>query len=413
MAHELSTSDIYKLVDKHFDPELVRALEILVTSYRSSADIEYLVEFIKTLEDLRNYIQYLNTNLHYQLCREFTVELFRQDEIVFNKGDFSDKLYIILAGRLEMLNIGDSGEFILIALLGPGKMIGERGLARNLPRSLSARARENTLLLTLNCKSFKEIMLASVQANLEEKLRLLDMCIPGIKKYSMQQRERIVYDMEKLIHHRGDVIIKEGSLQDYLYMIQEGTCIISSGSYSARKIITRVGMNSIFGEEGVFFANKSKFTVTVSSEYLNIYRIRKHNVMNLIPDDCIRALQLAYRKKEEGRIILVSIHNSPDNSDCEENTKIGFLKASPHARKRLKEITERTERLKSRSNNYDMKRTYTKETLEMLRTVTEKRLNKYLESSKNTKSARGLSLKKPNSESTFSLRRLRNFSINI
>jgi CRP-like cAMP-binding protein len=413
MAHELSNSDIYKIVNKHCDPELVRALEILVTSHRSSADIEYLVEFIKTLEDLRNYIQYLNTYLHYQLCREFTVELFRQDEIVFNKGDFSDKLYIILAGRLEMLNIGDSAEFILIALLGPGKMIGERGLARNLPRSLSARAREDTLLLTLNFKSFKEIMLASVQANLEEKLRLLDICIPGIKKYSMQQRERIVYDMEKLIHHRGDVIIKEDTLQDYLYMIQEGTCIISSGCYSARKIITRVGANSLFGEEGVLFGNKSKFTVTVSSEYLNSYRIRKYNVMNLIPDDCIRALQLAYRAKEEGRVILFSIHNSTDNSDSEENHTIDFLKASPHARKRLKEITERTERLKSRSKNYDMKRTFTKETLEMLRTVTEKRLNKYLEASKNSKSARGLSLKKPNSESTFSLRRLRNFSINL
>ena len=413
MAHELSHFEIPKLVNRNNESELFRALEILVQTRRSSIDLEYLVDFIKTLDDLRDYILNLSSYLHLKLCRELTVELHRADEIVFNKGDDSDKLFIILKGKLDMLNPINQSEYSLIGTLGPGKMIGERGLARNLPRSLSARARGNALLLTLNSSSFKEIMFSSVNANLEEKLKLLELCIPELKKYTMPQKERIAYDMEKCTYHRGDVILKEDTFQDSLFMIQEGSCIISSGSLQSRRIITRVGPNSCFGEEGVFLGRKSKFTVTVSSEYVKMYKIKKNNAMILIPENCIRAVQSTYRVKEQGRSILASLTNSPESSESESNEAFDYLRATPHARKRLKEITKRTERLKIKNSDLDLKRVFTKQRLEMLRTVTEDRLNKYSEPILHPKSLKSLTPRKYTSESRIALRRMRNFSINI
>lgn len=71
-------------------------------------------------------------------------------ELVFQKGDAVDAMYILLSGKVGIaLSDPDSApEFI--ARLGPGECFGEMGILDDLPRSAAAHVLENSEALSLS-----------------------------------------------------------------------------------------------------------------------------------------------------------------------------------------------------------------------------------------------------------------------
>lgn len=81
-------------------------------------------------------------------------------ETLFKEGDPGDSAFVIENGQLEVFR-GADGEREVLALLGPGEMIGEMSLLDRLPRSASATARQPTRLRAITSEHLKDKLSSS------------------------------------------------------------------------------------------------------------------------------------------------------------------------------------------------------------------------------------------------------------
>ena len=73
----------------------------------------------------------------------------RRGEGLFNEGDSGDRLYILLTGKVKLGHTSVDGRENLLAVLGPGEVVGELTLFDPGPRSTTATAVATTELLAL------------------------------------------------------------------------------------------------------------------------------------------------------------------------------------------------------------------------------------------------------------------------
>jgi len=73
----------------------------------------------------------------------------RRGEVLFNEADSGDRLYILLTGKVKLGHTSVDGRENLLAVLGPGEIVGELTLFDPGPRSATATAVATTELLAL------------------------------------------------------------------------------------------------------------------------------------------------------------------------------------------------------------------------------------------------------------------------
>lgn len=73
----------------------------------------------------------------------------RRGEVLFNEGDSGDRLYILLTGKVKLGHTSVDGRENLLAVLGPGEVVGELTLFDPGSRSTTATAVATTELLAL------------------------------------------------------------------------------------------------------------------------------------------------------------------------------------------------------------------------------------------------------------------------
>lgn len=81
-----------------------------------------------------------------------------QDEILFNKGDVGDSLFVILEGLVKVVTNDEDGNEIALNKVGVGEIIGEMALLDHEPRSAGVVALEKTSTLELKRDDFMEIL---------------------------------------------------------------------------------------------------------------------------------------------------------------------------------------------------------------------------------------------------------------
>ena len=97
-----------------------------------------------TLEQLR----VLSTHLEEQH--------FLRDEVIFEEGDFSQELYIVVSGQIRIIiEYGTANERI-INTLGEGSFFGEMAIFEGAPRSATAVTEQEAELLVLAPEKFKQ-----------------------------------------------------------------------------------------------------------------------------------------------------------------------------------------------------------------------------------------------------------------
>jgi CRP/FNR family transcriptional regulator, cyclic AMP receptor protein len=70
-------------------------------------------------------------------------------EVLFREGDAGDQIYVVVEGKIKLGRTSPDGRENLLAVLGPGQMFGELSLFDPGPRSASASAITDTILLGL------------------------------------------------------------------------------------------------------------------------------------------------------------------------------------------------------------------------------------------------------------------------
>jgi CRP-like cAMP-binding protein len=82
------------------------------------------------------------------------------NSVVFEKGSPSDALYIILTGRVQIVDVVDSEE-VEVATLEPGDFFGELSLMLHTRHTKTARTLEEAELMVLPEESFQELLAAN------------------------------------------------------------------------------------------------------------------------------------------------------------------------------------------------------------------------------------------------------------
>ncbi|MFW2388695.1 MAG: cyclic nucleotide-binding domain-containing protein [Polyangiales bacterium] len=79
-------------------------------------------------------------------------------EIVVEEGDESMRMFVVIAGELEVVKRGESGGDVRVAVLGPSDWFGEMSIIDVQPRSASVRAVAPTLVLAITADHVESLL---------------------------------------------------------------------------------------------------------------------------------------------------------------------------------------------------------------------------------------------------------------
>lgn len=88
----------------------------------------------------------------------------RRGEVLFEEGEQGDRLFIVTEGKIKLGHSSNDGRESLIAILGPGEIIGELTLFDPGPRSTTATAVSSATLLSLDHSDLSALLDQSPEA---------------------------------------------------------------------------------------------------------------------------------------------------------------------------------------------------------------------------------------------------------
>jgi CRP-like cAMP-binding protein len=156
-------------------------------------------------------------------------------------------MYIVLAGRVEVVTMLKSGRMDVISTLGPGEIFGETALIHNAPRSRSVQSTRATLLLSIDSDAFHEILLRHMDAKSVEDI---------VQKRAFLNRISLCRTWEPKTVDRFSVLsvlskfrpreraIDDGNFNQFFYIVYEG----NFGVEKKGNAIARLGWGDFFGE---------------------------------------------------------------------------------------------------------------------------------------------------------------------
>lgn len=141
------------------------------------------------------------------------------------QGDPTDSLYIIISGRLKVMMGDEEGKEVILAMLGPGEIVGEMGLIDDSPRSATVTAVEPSELLAISRREFRRClaenfdMAMGVMRGLVRRLREADRKIGSLALLDVYGRvARLLIDMSEDVNGQK-VVTKRLPKQDIAKMI--------------------------------------------------------------------------------------------------------------------------------------------------------------------------------------------------
>ncbi len=78
----------------------------------------------------------------------------KEGEGIFDQGDDGDSLYILLSGEID-IRVSGIGR---VHVMKPGEILGEVGLVKRVPRTASAVAKSNCVLLQIYAERMHEVL---------------------------------------------------------------------------------------------------------------------------------------------------------------------------------------------------------------------------------------------------------------
>ena len=124
-----------------------------------------------------NWFDELPEDMLTALARKVSQRTLSKDEVLFNKGDVGDSLFVIFEGQVKVVTHDQDGNEIALNKVDAGEIVGEMSLLDHGPRSAGIVALEKTSALELKREDFMEILKGhpdlalSIIRNLSSRLR--------------------------------------------------------------------------------------------------------------------------------------------------------------------------------------------------------------------------------------------------
>ena len=270
----------------HKDTE--KAVKMFKVYPKTYEDLEYLSHFIGQFEDIGRYFRNFSLQHRFSIIDSFKLQSFTSKQSIFRKGDPSSYYYFVLDGQIEAYNEERDGSFKLVGTIGRGKSLGEMGILRNQPRSLTCIAKTNGHYLLLSSEQFMTLLGSNINKFVNEKIKFIEAYFPNVRKLTSVQKQRIAYAMGMVSMSRGQTVSKIGENLNFLYFIRDGELSVLLGSENtSQQMVLKLAPGNIIGEEAVFYTSPLRYKITVFSEYTQLYTLSRQDIFVLLPPETI------------------------------------------------------------------------------------------------------------------------------
>ncbi len=197
----------------------------------------------------------LEGDLLEQVLDKFELENFDLGQMVIQKGDQADSMYLILTGSARVLGEDFQGNEVTLATIKRGDIFGEQALLKDEKRSASIRASSDLMVAKLMKEDFTTI----VESNAEVKAYLNNyMSHTGLNNFlrqftlfsAMTAKELKTWlgYLEKSSYVDGQYIFYEGDEPDNFYIIIEGNVEVIKEKDGEEEVIATLAEGRFFGE---------------------------------------------------------------------------------------------------------------------------------------------------------------------
>ena len=170
--------------------------------------------------------------------------------IIFRQHDYSESLYLVLEGRLEVLSKPDNGPERPVATMGAGEFFGEMSLISGRRRSATIRALSEAFLWEVGRKA----MLKFIHTTLAAK-DLVDgaFLIHAFQAYAFSKVDyavlaRLAERARVLTFERGQSIIREGEKGESFFFLRSGMVKVFKIRDGREIVVAYLSAGQYFGE---------------------------------------------------------------------------------------------------------------------------------------------------------------------
>jgi len=219
-----------------------------------------LLYFLKSTPVFKQYI-YINHFTNESLINSFRLGKFvrlQKGTILFKQGDKTDLFYLVLSGCIGFIlttyedNILKKNPFSReVNSIKVGTYFGEWGLIYRINRTVSAFAKENSLLLGFDKKTFKTFYQNNIIFSENNSKKFVLKHIKTFKEINEVSFNQYYREIKKIYCIPGQEIFHEGDKADSFYLVYMGSCSVKKG---VTNIIIKdsgdfIGIESLYNDE--------------------------------------------------------------------------------------------------------------------------------------------------------------------
>jgi len=184
--------------------------------------------------------------------------------IIFRQNDYSESLYMIMEGTLDVIAKLDGAAPVPIATLGPGEFFGEMSLISGRRRSATIRAASAAFLCEISRKPMLKFIhtVPSAKAIIDRIFLVRafqNNLFPRIDHAILQ---KMAEHAEVINFNRGQVILREGEEGDSFYLIRSGMVKLSRIHQNREIVLSYLTAGQYFGEISLLNGGPRVATVT-------------------------------------------------------------------------------------------------------------------------------------------------------
>ena len=230
--------------------------EDIESNFVSIKNPNELYNYLLTIHNFRQYIKIYNFDSQ-TIINSFRLAKYvklKKNFRLFNQGEKTDFFYLVISGFIGFIlnsNSLKSSSPKEVNAIRAGTYFGEWGFIFKINRTVSAYAKEDTLLLKFDKNCFKSFYQENIihSENISKKFILKH--INAFKKLGLTAFNHYYREMKKIYLEQNTQIFQSGDKANYFYIVFSGCCYIKNGF---NKLIIKdvgdfIGIESLFKEK--------------------------------------------------------------------------------------------------------------------------------------------------------------------
>lgn len=225
-------------------------------------------------------------------------EHFKTGEVIVKQGDKGDDFYIISKGAVEVIEESPQGERVL-ATLKAGQYFGEIALRKDQVRNATVRALSPVDVLKLDHREFDDLVaksdLSREQIDREIRRRISTVyekyLMRALPTLSDAELHDVIAKADVEQYKGGDVVIKQGDIGEFFYIISKGEVDVIEESAGGDRILARLRAGDYFGEIALRKDQRRIATVRAATA-LEVLKLEQHEFQDLIDHSALSREQI-------------------------------------------------------------------------------------------------------------------------